>query len=58
MIDVVEVIHELTDEDAGDEMEEEEGQEGQREEAMKVLMEGLVGLYLHGPFSCRTDCFV
>lgn len=46
VIDVVEVIHELTDEDVGNEVEGEEEEEGQREEALKVLMEGLVGLYL------------
>lgn len=46
VIDVVEVIHELTDEDVGNEGEDDEGEEeGKREEALKVLMEGLVGLY-------------
>lgn len=39
VIDVVEVIHELTDEDAGNEDEEEA--EG-REEVLKELTEGLV----------------
>lgn len=44
VIDVVEVIHELTDEEVGNEMEEEEEGEGSREEALKTLIEGLVGL--------------
>ena len=46
VIDVVEVIHELTDEDVGNEVEGEDEEEGKREEALKILMEGLVGLYL------------
>lgn len=44
VIDVVEVIHELTDED--NEAEEDEEQEGTREEALKLLIEGLVGLLI------------
>ena len=47
VIDVVEVIHELTDEEVGNELDdddEEEGGEGSREEALKTLIEGLVGL--------------
>ena len=47
VIDVVEVIHELTDEEVGNEIDdddEEEGGEGSREEALKTLIEGLVGL--------------
>lgn len=40
VIDVVEVIHELTDED--NEAEEDEEQEGTREEALKTLIEGLL----------------
>lgn len=42
LIDVVEVVHELTDEDVGNEADEEE-QEGDPEEALKLLVEGLVG---------------
>ncbi|KIP10420.1 hypothetical protein PHLGIDRAFT_125614 [Phlebiopsis gigantea 11061_1 CR5-6] len=42
VIDVVEVIHELTDEDVGNGGEGEEEEEGKREEALKVLMEGLL----------------
>ncbi|CAL1700703.1 unnamed protein product [Somion occarium] len=42
VIDVVEVIHELTDEEVGNEMEEEEEGEGSREEALKTLIEGLL----------------
>lgn len=56
VIDVVEVIHELTDEDVGNEGEDEdEEDEGKREEALKVLMEGLVGLYLLSPVYECTD---
>ena len=44
VIDVVEVIHELTDEDVGNENEDDEEEEGSREEALKTLIEGLVGL--------------
>ncbi|KZT74381.1 DUF1716-domain-containing protein [Daedalea quercina L-15889] len=40
-LDVVEVIHELTDEEVGNEIEEEEEGEGTREEALKMLIEGL-----------------
>ena len=43
VIDVVEVIHEFTDED--NEAEEDEEEEGTREEAQKTLIEGLVGLF-------------
>ena len=45
VIDVVEVIHELTDEDVGNEVEDEDEEEGKREESLKILMEGLVGRY-------------
>ncbi|OCH94113.1 DUF1716-domain-containing protein [Obba rivulosa] len=41
VIDVVELIHELTDEEVGNEIEEEEA-EGSREEALKTLIEGLL----------------
>ena len=44
VIDVVEVIHELTDEDVGNENEDDEEEEGSREDALKTLIEGLVGL--------------
>ena len=40
MLDVVELIHELTDEDAGAEYEEAESEE--TEEAMKLLIDSLV----------------
>lgn len=43
VIDVVEVIHELTDED--NEAEEDEEEEGTREEAFKALIESLVCLF-------------
>ncbi|PSR77278.1 hypothetical protein PHLCEN_2v7971 [Hermanssonia centrifuga] len=42
VIDVVEVIHELTDEDVGNEAEDEEAEEGSREDALKTLIEGLL----------------
>ncbi|KAF7301706.1 DUF1716 domain-containing protein [Mycena indigotica] len=43
VIDVVEVIHELTDEDVGNEgADEDEDEERTPEEALKVLIEGLV----------------
>ncbi|GBE79478.1 Beta-catenin-like protein 1 homolog [Sparassis crispa] len=42
VIDVVEVIHELTDEDVGNEAEEDEESEGSRDEALKVLVESLL----------------
>lgn len=46
VIDVVEVIHELTDEDVGNEGDEDtEDDEGKREDALKALIESLVGLY-------------
>jgi len=46
VIDVVELIHELTDEDVGgeDEDEEEEGDDNKRDEGMKMLMIALVSL--------------
>ena len=43
VIDVVEVINELTDEDVGNEADDDEEEEGSREEALKTLIEGLVG---------------
>jgi beta-catenin-like protein 1 len=49
VIDVVEVIHELTDEDVGNEAEEEE-EERTAEEALKILIEGLVRVF-HLPAS-------
>nr|GAT59458.1 predicted protein [Mycena chlorophos] len=42
VIDVVEVIHELTDEDVGNEGAEDEDEERSPEEALKILVEGLV----------------
>ena len=46
VIDVVEVIHELTDEEVGNEGEEDSAgaSQDEREEALKNLIEGLVGL--------------
>jgi beta-catenin-like protein 1 len=55
VIDVVEVIHELTDEDVGNEEEDEDEEEGKREESLKILMEGLVGLYLSVPIYGFAD---
>jgi hypothetical protein len=52
VIDVVEVIHELTDEDVGNEAEEEE-EERTAEEALKILIEGLVRAF-HLPASGRA----
>lgn len=43
VIDVVEVIHELTDEDVGNEAEE--GDEEENAAALKTLIEGLVCIY-------------
>ncbi|OBZ70506.1 Beta-catenin-like protein 1 [Grifola frondosa] len=42
VIDVVEVIHELTDEDVGNEAEEDEEEQGSREDALKMLIESLL----------------
>lgn len=42
VIDVVEVVHELTDEDVGDEAEQDEDDEQSAEDALKLLIEGLV----------------
>lgn len=56
VIDVVEVIHELTDEDVGNENEDDEEADGSREEALKTLIEGLVGLsrfYLRAGYTNR-----
>lgn len=44
MIDVVEVVHELTDEDVGDDAEQDEDDEQSAEDALKLLIEGLVSL--------------
>lgn len=54
VIDVVEVINELTDEDVGNEQEEDEEEEGSRSDALKSLIEGLVGLYTLAPLSRCT----
>jgi len=43
MIDVVDIIHELTDEDVGNEAEEEDDEQQNSEEALKMLIEVLVG---------------
>lgn len=50
VIDVVELIHELTDEDAGNEEEEEESGDT-AEEALKVLIEGLVCIFRFSPLA-------
>ena len=42
VIDVVEVIHEFTDEDVGNEVEDEEESEGSREDALKQLVQSFV----------------
>jgi beta-catenin-like protein 1 len=42
VIDVVEVVHELTDEDVGNEAEQDEDDEQSVEAALKLLIEGLV----------------
>ncbi|TBU40110.1 Catenin-beta-like protein [Dichomitus squalens] len=42
VIDVVEVIHEFTDEDVGNEQDDEEEEEGSREDALKQLIESLL----------------
>ncbi|EGO01916.1 hypothetical protein SERLA73DRAFT_166428 [Serpula lacrymans var. lacrymans S7.3] len=42
VIDVVEVIHELTDEDVGNEGEQDEEEEGQTQAALKVLVDALL----------------
>jgi beta-catenin-like protein 1 len=46
-LDVIELIHELTDEDAGDEGEEPDGdeEEEEKEAALKGLIKALVGSY-------------
>jgi beta-catenin-like protein 1 len=45
VIDVVEVVHELTDEDVGNEEEVDEDEEKTAEDALKLLIQGLVGAY-------------
>ncbi|KAI0375631.1 DUF1716-domain-containing protein [Pilatotrama ljubarskyi] len=42
VIDVVEVIHEFTDEDVGNEAEDEDEEEGTREEALKQLIQSFI----------------
>ena len=42
VIDVVEIFHELTDEDVGNEAEEGEEGAGNREQALKTLVDALV----------------
>ncbi len=49
VIDVVEVIHEFTDEDAGNDQEDEADEEGGREDALKQLVESLVSVVSFGP---------
>ena len=49
VIDVVEVVHELTDEDVGN--EDEDTDEEQNAEALKVLIEGLV-CFVVLPWQC------
>jgi beta-catenin-like protein 1 len=50
VIDVVEVVHELTDEDVGNEAEQGEDEEQNAEAALKLLIEGLVRL-----LNCSLD---
>lgn len=49
VIDIVEVIHELTDEDVGAEVEDEDDDEeplaGKKEESLKLLVDALVNAY-------------
>lgn len=56
VIDVVEVVHELTDEDVGNEDEDEEAEET-AEEALKILIKGLVRhpLLLASSFQLRLS---
>jgi beta-catenin-like protein 1 len=42
VIDVVEVIHELTDEDVGDEAEDDDTDEDKKSASMKLLIDSLV----------------
>jgi hypothetical protein len=53
VIDVVELIHELTDEDAGNEDEDEESAE-ENAEAMKILVDGLVAFTFVVHFNVLT----
>jgi Catenin-beta-like, Arm-motif containing nuclear len=61
VIDVVEVIHELTDEDVGNEAEQDDDEEKSAEVALKMLIEGFVSHSLFpgrrhansGPFLAR-----
>ncbi len=53
VIDVVELIHELTDEDAGNEDEDEESAE-ENAEAMKILVDGLVAFTVVVHFNVLT----
>jgi beta-catenin-like protein 1 len=55
VIDVVELIHELTDEDVGNEDDEEEADES-IQDALKTLIEGLVCTGIHSNLS-NTDWF-
>jgi beta-catenin-like protein 1 len=45
VIDVVEVVHELTDEDVGNEAEQDEDDEKSVDSALKLLIESLVSLF-------------
>lgn len=53
VIDVVEVIHELTDEDVGNEDDDEDAEET-AEEALKILIEGLVRISNRPLSLCST----
>lgn len=55
VIDVVELIHELTDEDAGNEDEDEESAE-ENAAALKVLVDGLVVFTVVVHFNVLTIC--
>jgi len=52
VIDVVEVIHELTDEEVGEEAEDEDEQ-SEKDAALKLLIEGLVCCFLPWCFCTR-----
>jgi len=45
VIDVVEVVHELTDEDVGNEAEQDEDDEKSVDSALKLLIESLVSVF-------------
>ena len=50
VIDIVEIVHELTDEDVGGEADEDEEDEEGREKALKLLIDALVRRNKARPF--------